>query len=141
MNSEAFDKGAYYVALEGVTRYGLAEAVRSILRGALGHAFFPSPPELRIQCDKAMGHHHDSLARAHHASKLRSQIVPERILPTPEEKARVSKIYEEFCKRHEERKNGPVEPLKLDPELVAQLPDNPSALVRQRMGVNVEARS
>lgn len=44
----------YYLALEGVTRYGLTEAVREIVRGALGHAFFPSPPELRMQCDKAM---------------------------------------------------------------------------------------
>lgn len=51
---QEIDKASYYVALEGATRYGLSEAVRSILKGALGHAFFPSPPELRIQCDKAM---------------------------------------------------------------------------------------
>lgn len=48
-------EAGYFVALEGVTRYGLTEAVRAILKGALGHAFFPSPPELRMQCDKAMG--------------------------------------------------------------------------------------
>ena len=47
-------EAGYFVALEGVTRYGLTEAVRSILKGGLNHAFFPSPPELRMQCDKAM---------------------------------------------------------------------------------------
>ncbi len=47
-------EAGYMVALEGVTRYGLREAVRSILKGGLNHAFFPSPPELRSQCDRAM---------------------------------------------------------------------------------------
>jgi len=48
------DRASYYTALDGVTRHGLSAAVRSILQGGLGHGFFPSPPELRIQCDKAM---------------------------------------------------------------------------------------
>ena len=52
--NEQIDKASYYIALEGVTRYGLTEAVRNILKGGLSHAFFPSPPELRMQCDKAM---------------------------------------------------------------------------------------
>lgn len=47
-------EAGYFVALDGVTRYGLTEAVRAILKGGLNHAFFPSPPELRMQCDKAM---------------------------------------------------------------------------------------
>lgn len=55
--NQQIEKASYYLALEGVTRYGLSEAVRAILQGKLGHAFFPSPPELRMQCDKAMEGH------------------------------------------------------------------------------------
>lgn len=55
--NQQIEKASYYLALEGVTRYGLSEAVRAILQGKLGHAFFPSPPELRQQCDKAMEGH------------------------------------------------------------------------------------
>jgi hypothetical protein len=47
------DKASYYLALDGVTRYGLSEAVKSIIRGGLGHTFFPSPVELRLACDRA----------------------------------------------------------------------------------------
>lgn len=132
MNSDGFDKGAYYVALEGVTRYGLAEAAKAILRGALCHAFYPSPPELRMQCDKAMEWHERRAERERYA---KSQAMPDskRQEPTPEAKARMAKVYANFCKSYERK---PVtEPLKLDPALVAQLPDNPSALVRRRMGV------
>lgn len=46
------DLAAYHVALDDVSATGLAEAVRRILQGALGHGFFPSPPELRIECDR-----------------------------------------------------------------------------------------
>ena len=77
--SGALDKAAYYLALDGVTRFGLSEAVKAILRGRLGHAFFPSPPELRMQCDKAMEHHvqmRERIAR-------RQRIEAERIPPVP----------------------------------------------------------
>lgn len=50
-------EAGYFVALEGVTKHGLSEACRAILKGRLGHAFYPSPPELRLQCDKAMEGH------------------------------------------------------------------------------------
>lgn len=56
-SSATIDKVAFLTALDGVTRYGLGEAVKAILKGALAHAFLPSPPELRMQCDKAMEHH------------------------------------------------------------------------------------
>lgn len=57
VSSEGLDRDAYYLALDGVTRYGLTTAVKAIMQNALGHAFFPSPPELRGEIDKAMEWH------------------------------------------------------------------------------------
>ena len=42
---------ALRIALEGPDDV-LVEATEAILRGSLGHAFQPSPPELRQQCDR-----------------------------------------------------------------------------------------
>nr|WP_278434288.1 hypothetical protein [Brucella anthropi] len=44
----------YYLALEGVSRHGLQTTTKLILQGSLGHAFLPSPPELRQECNKVM---------------------------------------------------------------------------------------
>lgn len=46
--------GAYEVALEGCSRWGLAQATREILKGSLPHGFLPSPPELRREVDRIM---------------------------------------------------------------------------------------
>jgi hypothetical protein len=54
-------KAVYLIALDGVTRYSLEKATRKILQGALGHPFMPSPPELRIECDRIMQPHQDYL--------------------------------------------------------------------------------
>lgn len=128
------DNAAFMMALEGVTRHGLSEAVKFILRGALGHAFLPSPPELRQQCDRAMEWHERErlrIARQEQIAKERKQFAPAGE-PSPEAKARVSAIYAEFCKGYE--KAAAEDTLKLDPELVAQVPDNPKSPARQRMG-------
>ena len=131
MSSEALDRASYYVALEDVTRHGLSEAVRAILRGALGHAFFPSPPELRIQCDKAMEWHErerDRIRRREESAKGLGRPVEH----SEESKARVAKLYAEFCASYEKREDRFT--AVLDPDLVAQVPDNPKSLARQRMG-------
>ena len=86
-SSAELDRAAFYVALEGVTRHGLAEAVRFILRGALGHGFMPSPPELRIQCDKAMQWHHDEAERI----RRREQIATERPAPVKRTQAQIER--------------------------------------------------
>jgi len=49
--------GAFEVALEGVSRWGLAQATREILQGSLGHGFLPSPPELRREVNRVMSPH------------------------------------------------------------------------------------
>ena len=39
-------------ALDGVRADHLEHAIAAIIKGALNHGFMPSPPELRIQCDR-----------------------------------------------------------------------------------------
>ncbi|RUW21414.1 hypothetical protein EOA38_32135, partial [Mesorhizobium sp. M1E.F.Ca.ET.041.01.1.1] len=53
-NDAALSHAVYMLALDGVTAYGLDKAVRAIVQGSLGHAFAPSPPELRQEIDRAM---------------------------------------------------------------------------------------
>ena len=125
------DEATFFVALDGTYRHGLVEAVKFILRGALGHAFFPSPPELRMQHDKCMAHHGDMRALI----QRREQIAAERPAPverTPAQVARVKAIYADFCKGYE--KATVEDTFRLDPALVAQIPDNPKALIYQRKG-------
>lgn len=45
---------AYAMALDGVELHGLQQATRNILKGCLNHAFMPSPPELRMECERVM---------------------------------------------------------------------------------------
>jgi len=124
------------VALEGVTRHGLAEAVRFILRGALGHGFMPSPPELRIQCDKAMQWHHDEAERI----RRREQIATERPAPVKRTQAQIERNKELVSGLY--RSMG-WEPDESDPDAfraameakygadaLAKIPDNPNALTR-----------
>lgn len=124
----------YFIALEGTTRHGLSEAVKFILRGALGHTFFPSPPELRMQCDKAMEWHHKEADRIRRQSDFQNFRKEEAAWKpaTEDEKARSARLYAEFCKGYEKAKA--TDTFKLDPELVAQIPDNPKAMVHQRHG-------
>lgn len=134
-SSAEFDQQVYFIALDGTTRHGLSEAVKFILRGALGHAFFPSPPELRMQCDKAMEWHHREAERIRRQSdfqQFRKQ-QDEWRPATEAEKARSARVYAEFCQGYE--KAAAKDTFKLDPDLVAQIPDNPKAIIHQRKGV------
>lgn len=121
------------VALEGVTRYGLREAVRSILKGGLNHAFFPSPPELRIQCDKAM----EWPERQRERQIRQDRYMQERrennavVQRTPEAIARQQAAYRKFLAGYEVEKNEAEEAERaeirarygLTDEAVSALPD------------------
>lgn len=76
---------AFEVALEGVSRWGLAQATREILQGSLPHGFLPSPPELRREVNRVMGPH--EAARRREAEAARRYKWPEddkpRALPAP----------------------------------------------------------
>jgi hypothetical protein len=127
----AMDNAAFMIALDGVTRYGLDAAVKSILRGSLGHPFLPSPPELRLECDKVMRYHQmeaDRIRRQEREAENHFDWKP----PTEAEKAKARKVYAQFCKGYE--KAATEETLMLDPALVALVPDNPKSMARQRMG-------
>lgn len=117
----------YFVALEGVTRYALGEAVKSIIRGGLGHTFFPSPVELRQQCDKAVAPHLEAERRVRQREQQmreNAEIAASHAARTPESIARAKAIYDRFCEQYEASKPGhkPFE-TTLDPDLVAKIPD------------------
>jgi hypothetical protein len=123
------DNAAFMMALEGVTRHGLSEAVRFILRGALGHAFLPSPPELRIQCDKAMEHHKQMRERIARQERIASEREPDIPPRTADEiarqKERMARFYE--ASGYEDGRKIAQERVTLDPALVAQIADAPTA--------------
>lgn len=125
------DNAAFMLALEGVAKHGLSEAVKRILKGALGHGFLPSPPELRLQCDKAMEWHERERDRIRRREQIEREMPVHREL-TPEARARVNAIYADFCKGYEKASTEGT--FRLDPELVAKIPDNPKALIHQRKG-------
>ena len=57
-------KAVYMIALDGVTAFGLDQATKAIIRGALNHPFMPSPPELRRECERIMDTERDKLVKA-----------------------------------------------------------------------------
>jgi hypothetical protein len=118
------ERAMYFVALDGVTRYALNEAVKAIIRGALGHTFFPSPVELRKQCDAAMAPHIRQAERVRRHEALANENAEfERVIAsrTPESITRVEAVYDQFCKQY--RSPAAETAPMLDPELVAQVPD------------------
>jgi hypothetical protein len=126
------DKAAYYLALENVTRYGLAEAVKAILQGQLGHAFFPSPPELRKLYDKAMEYHKQMRERIARQERIASERLPDIPPRTADEiarqKERMARFYE--ASGYEDGRKIAQERVTLDPALVAQIADAPTTWKR-----------
>jgi hypothetical protein len=126
------DQRMYFVALENVTRYALSEAVKSVMRGHLGHTFFPSPVELRKLCDEAqrpIAEHVRRERQREEQRRFRAEIDAFEAARTPEARARVAAIYRRFCESYDEKARA--EPYAtLDPELVAMLPDAPKSLPR-----------
>lgn len=130
------EREAYFIALEGATRWSLTEAVKAALRGKLGHAFLPSPPELRRLCNEAMQPHEEQRERILRRERQEREAAqfPDRVPPSEEAKARVSRAYAEYCARHEaDKRTEPVQMRQYDPELLATIPDNPK--FKERMGV------
>jgi len=87
--------------LEGVTGPVLAAAVRAILQGALGHGFYPSPPELRIQCDAIQRLRQQVADRERRIARQREEA---RAFPavshSEASKAKVAEVYRKFCQDH-----------------------------------------
>lgn len=136
------DSAAYVVALKGATFYGLKEAVTAILQGALGHTFFPSPVELRQQCDKAMSWHdreRKRIAAREENARENAEFERAQAAKTPEAKARVKALMESFYQTmgFSEDENDPAVfrrrmEEKYGAEALAHVPDNPD--FAKRMG-------
>lgn len=132
-SSAEFDQQLYFIALKGTTKFGLATAVEKILQNALGHKWFPEPQELRGQCDKAMKPHEEYRARMAHRRKLAEERAAHTPVParTQAEIVRAKRLLDDFHARYEKAADAFTP--TLDPELVANVPDNPKAC--ERMGI------
>jgi hypothetical protein len=132
-DSSGVDKAAYYLALEGATKHGLYEAAKAILKGSLGHAFFPNPVELRQQCDKAMFWHVRMRERVWIRERIARETPPDIPPRTEAEKARVAEVMREFHESYEREKQANIEAERaeirarygLTPEAIAHLPNQP----------------
>lgn len=84
------------MALDGVPVFALQTATKNIMRGALGHAFFPSPPELRIQCDEVMKPILEARARDSYDRRILKEMAADntRAKWTPESRARATAKWE-----------------------------------------------
>lgn len=86
--TEDIARDAMYRGLAGVTKHGLEKAIDAVLQNKLGHGFFPSPPELRGLCDKAMEHHERMRDQVRRRERLEAERIPERAPLTEAEKQR-----------------------------------------------------
>lgn len=120
----------YFVALEGVTRHALSEAVKAVMRNKLGHTFFPSPVELRRLCDEAQAPHNrmaERIRQREQQSRENAEFNRVMAQRTPAAKERAKAVYDAYCRDYEagkvkqqsEERIGP----PLDPELLAKVPD------------------
>lgn len=147
------DRSAYHIALSDVTRYGLSEAVKAILRGRLGHTFFPSPVELRQQCDKAMEPHIRQAERVRvreTQEQVRTQYARNTADRSPETKERVAAAYKRFCAGYEDDKKAVIENAEreairetygMTPERLATIKDIPITATFSNPSVEIRKES
>ena len=128
------EDASYLIALDGVTKYGLEEAVRFILRGSLKHAFFPNPAELRQECDKAMEWPEREAERIRRREAINADREPETRDPSPDEKARVQALLDRFYASNRKVSSAADEEAEraeirarygITPEAVASIKDQP----------------
>ena len=102
------DRQAFIIGQQGVTRGALAEAVKQVLRGALGHGFHPSAPEFRLLCDGIQRKQAEERARGSDERRQRCENEQQRLrheqTKTPEARARVAAMLARFNQSHDEAK-------------------------------------
>lgn len=135
-DGDGLDRSMYFVALEGVGRYALSGAVKAIIRGALGHTFFPTPVEFRQQCEKAMEPHIRQAERVRiqeAQERERAEFARTRQGQTPASRERVAAAYAKFCAGYTSKKDEAEEAERADirarygmtDELIDAIPDQP----------------
>lgn len=133
-NDPALDAQAMMISLEGVTRYALNIAVQDVLRGKLGHTFFPTGPELRGLCDKAMQPVWNAQRRALNQlerARLEQGYQAVRAERTPESiervRAKTAAFHASFETSHKESEDADRARIRaefgLTPEALANIPD------------------
>lgn len=136
--SAKIEKAAYYIALDGVSTFGLTRAMEAILQGKHGHTFFPSPAELRMQCDKAMEPiiaAHQKATRERLQREQAAEFKP--VVHTQAEIVRVNEIYHKFCAGYvtdfktEDQLIAEIR-AKYDPDMLDAVPDAPTQFNRPR---------
>lgn len=139
-----FDEAIYIVALDGVTLWSLMEAVKSIIRGGLGHSFFPAPPEFRMHCNALMQPVYDRFERLERERRDREENASVENLPprTEAERQRARELmarFNESCADVTERAGkSEADELaeirnKYDPELLAAVPDRVESSTFKRL--------
>lgn len=129
--TEDIVRDAMYRGLSGVTKYGLEQAVNAVLQNKLGHGFFPSPPELRGLCDKAMEHHIAMRERIQRRERIAAERIPERRPLTEAEKERQRERMKRFYiaigrdDAAEDRDFMAEMEAKYGRDALASIPDNP----------------
>jgi hypothetical protein len=135
-SNEQIDKALYYLALKGVTRYGLAEAIKAVAQNKLGHPFFPAPQELRGLCDKAMEWHEMEADRIRRRERENAEFARQSggFQPqTPEARERVAALYRKFLSQGGHDEDGDEQSFrdamyaKYGKEALDAIPDNPNA--------------
>lgn len=107
-NTAEFDRQAFIIGQQGVMRGALAEAVKLVLRGELGHGFHPSAPEFRLLCDRVQRKQAEDRARGseakHQLEENASLQARHAQTKTPEARARVTAMLARFNQAHNEAK-------------------------------------
>lgn len=128
------DEGTFFIALDGVSRFALFEAVKAVLQNKLGHPFFPSPPELRGLCDEAMKPHERMRERIQRNAQAYRERPPEHVPLTPAERERQAERMQHFYRSigaGPEAAEGQFlaeMEAKYGADALASVPDNPKRL-------------
>lgn len=133
----SLDQHMYLMALYGVTRYSLSEAVKSIIRGGLGHTFFPTPVELKMECDRAQRPVLDMQRRitvTEENRRDRDEFNRINAQKTPEAKARVAALMGQLNASFETSRREDEEAARaeirarygIEGEALAKVPDQPA---------------
>lgn len=138
-DNEGLTQAQYLDALEGVTFYALTRAVKDVRRGALKHGFFPSPPELRILCDRIQGEVTRARDLERHIAQQKAE--NERLeafyaSKTPESRERVRRLMASIRQSPEDDARSFREAMdaKYGKDVIDAVPDNPKA--REKMGLS-----
>lgn len=128
---------AYIVALDGCPAWAVANAVRRFVQGKVPDqslVFCPYPPGLRQAVDREMAPVVRQVEAEMRQNKLKAEARAYRstVQRTPEARQRVATAMEAYRESRRKLERKEQTSSKLDPELVAMVPDAPTTFERLR---------